>query len=205
MRSGALLLVAWAIGTILVICGYAYAYDGILNEIAFVGVMLLSIPSGGHPFILLAALWLIVPAWMLVGALRRALRRDLRPRWDWMVPALAGIVIAGYLTCGPLMVGDFIRFQIERTGYEAKIDDVRAGRLAVDDDMIAGTAMLAVFHWGGFLSKWEGVVYDEADYFPDPKDPAPAWAKSSLGEEILACPSSVRSMGGHFYVAHFTC
>ena len=207
MRGTALLLLlSWAIGTILVVCGYAYTYGGLLNTVTFTGLMLLSIPSDGHPFILLTVLWLIVPVWVLVDCLHRFLRRDFRPRWHWAVPALAGVVVAGYLSQGLFAMGDILRFQIERAGYQAKIDGVRSGRLPADDDTITGPPMVSVFHWGGFLSKWEGVVYDESDYFGDAKNSsAPVWTTSGLGEQILACPSSVRSMGGHFYVAHFSC
>ena len=206
MRGGSVLLLPWSIGTVLIVCGYAYSYGGMINAMVFAGLMLLSIPSAGHPFILLAVLWLVVPVGALIICLRRFLRRDFRPRWDWAVPALAGVVITGYLNYGPIAVGDIVRFRIERAGFEAKIDAVRAGRLPADDDTFAGPPMVAVFHWGGFLSEWVGVVYDESDYFGDTKNgPVPGWTASSLGEQILACPSSVRSMGGHFYVAHFSC
>jgi len=92
--------------------------------------------------------------------------------------------------------GEWIRFQVEKPGYWAKIN-----QLNPDDG-----PRLAVFPWGGWGGLGERVmVYDESDeiLLEDSKRSA-AW-KKRIERTDLVCSFVAVPQEGHFYKAYLNC
>jgi len=144
-------------------------------------------------------LWLAVPAWALVVAVRRVQARAYRAAaLAALIPAIA-VAVPGN---GPLL-GVFLRFQIERPSYVARIDAAWAGH--ADPDIVARPSVIAFFPWRRSATGSFGVVYDESDAIAEPLERRQElWRQRQVPGELL-CEGRVRPLGGHFYSAGFGC
>lgn len=144
-------------------------------------------------------LWLAVPAWALVAAVRRAQARAYAAAaLAALIPAIA-VAVPGY---GPFL-GVYLRFQTERPGYAARIDAAWAGR--ADPDIAARPSVIAFFPWRTSAAGSFGVVYDESDAIAEPLERRQALWRQRAVPPTLLCEGRVRPLGGHFYSAGFNC
>ena len=144
-------------------------------------------------------LWLAVPAWALVVAvLRLRSRAYVAAALSALLPAIAVAVYDD----GPFL-GVFLRFQVERPGYVARIEAARAGR--DDPNIVAGPTLVAFFPWGGWVTGSFGVAYDESDVIAKPFAlRRELWRDRRVPGEFR-CDGSVSALGNHFYMAGFSC
>jgi len=144
-------------------------------------------------------LWLAVPAWALVVVVRRLQARAyVAAGLAALLPAIA-VAVPSY---GPFL-GVFLRFQIERPAYAARIAAARAGR--DDPDVFTSPSIVAFFPWSGSAVGSYGVVYDESDVIAKPlARRQELWRYRGIPGELL-CDGEAKPLGGHFYIAGFGC
>ncbi len=144
-------------------------------------------------------LWLIVPVWALVVAVRRLRSQAYVAAGLAALIPLVALAVPDY---GPSL-GVFLRFYLERPGYVARIEAARAGR--DDPDIVTGASVVAFFPWSGSATGTYGVVYDEFDVIGKPiAMRQELWRYRPVPGELL-CDGKVRPLGNHFYMAGFIC
>lgn len=146
--------------------------------------------------------WVAVVIWAIGLAIGRVWRRLYRPA---LVAALVPMVAIGTLRHGRDL-GDVVRFEIERPSYVAEIAAARSGIRHEQIEVGVGPPMVAFLPWGGFLSTFRGVVFDETDEIAKPLPVRlAAWGDREIPAELKWCSGDVLPVGGHFYIAHFFC
>jgi hypothetical protein len=146
--------------------------------------------------------WVAVVMWAIGLAIGRVWRRLYRSA---LVAALVPMLAIGTLLHGRDL-GDVVRFQIERPSYVAEIAAARSGDRHEQIEVAVGPPMVAFLPWGGFLSTFRGVVFDETDEIAKPLSVRlAAWGDREIPAELKSCPGDVLAVGGHFYIAHFFC
>ena len=182
----------WALGLfILPVFIFTNDFGPVLLVFSIVFASVFSLP------VVLVCLWAIFKA---TAAAWRAARGK---AWKRCVSALVLplFVVIGLMN-GSLVwsfwdtSGEWIRFQVEKPGYWAKIN-----QLNPDDG-----PRLAVFPWGGWAGLGERVmVYDESDeILLDESKRSAAW-KRRIERTDLACRFVAVPQEGHFYKAHLNC
>ncbi len=151
-------------------------------------------------------LWAIVPVVALVLAIKR-----LRGGHFWRAAAWLSLPAALVLFClkGPV-IGDAAQFWLNKRAYDRAVADAHAGKCSADDRRTWGVdiggadchePVTIIFAWGGFLSMWDGVVYDAADQIAKaPEARSESWRNRDIGE-LLACSRASFAFGNHYYRA----
>lgn len=165
------------------------------------GVEMVFIFSFVFPFIpiliAMTTLWVtgnaVVSAWS--AGRRRAWKRS-----------LSALVLPAFVTAGLMLpraflsiwdtTSDWIRFELEKPGYWAKINTLNP-----EDG-----PRLAVFLWGGWGGLGvRGIVYDESDeVLLDDSQRSPEWKKRTEKTD-LSCGAVAFRMEGHFHKTYFGC
>ena len=197
-RVFACLCILWVVVSVVV--AVLYDYENLAFFLVFSAMLIL--PVG----IFAALLWLSVPGGALYLTYRRLRARNLRAAAGWI---LVPVSVAALVPVGRRW-GDVFVFELHKSQYQDVVRDALAGRCSpspgrrwpVPVDFIQCKPPVAViFPWGGFLSGWEGVVYDAADQISKP--PAlrlRAWSKTTVGQ-ALVYSGARQSLGGHYYLA----
>jgi len=157
-------------------------------------------------FFIFALLWLAVP-WVGLPVWAVAVAAEQLGHGAYKsagLTALVPVLAIGTLAYGRY-IGDAIRFERERPAYAARIDAARKGVVDNDIEVDQGPLMVAFFPWGGFLTTSYGAIFDETDQAAKPlAERLKYWHGRNVPAE-LKCPGDVLSLGGYFYVGHFTC
>lgn len=122
---------------------------------------------------------------------RRAISLALLPL---VVLAGASAPVAVVRFCNRL--GDTLHFELMRGHYLSVVDSMPGGE----------GPKLKIFNWGGMVWASNGVVYDQSDEvkLPHAKQSA-AWRHRANNTELGCGGYSLTPMGGHFYLADFSC
>ena len=191
----------------------AHRIFGIVCGVWLLGSVVL--PAWGmldNPFsllVLLPVLLLVGPA-VPVGALLLGIKRFRKGRYrsglGWLTILAASILLCFH----GRSLGETLRFQWNKPSYDRVVADARAGRCAkadqkhwnVDIDAVdCSDPVTVIFVWDGFLSMWNGVIYDAGDQIAKTsRDRSPAWKNRAIGH-LLSCSGTSRSLGGHYYLA----
>lgn len=164
------------------------------------------------PGSIMVALLILGCAWLAVPIAAAAL--IWRRFWERRYAAAAACSVV-LLAAFPLAyrcreISAFLRFQWEKSAYEAVVADALAGRCTETElkrwhagiaDIDCAPPVLVVFNWGSFLSAWRGVVYDASDQValaPNKRDAT--WQAKGTGE-LLGCSQAELALGGHYYLA----
>jgi hypothetical protein len=79
-------------------------------------------------------------------------------------------------------------------------NDIRSWSAQVDGAFCSGSVTI-IFLWGGFISSWQGVVYDASDEIAKPYcKRSAAWRFRDIGSR-LSYSVARRSLGNHYYLA----
>lgn len=198
-RSGAVvfacLCICWAAGSVFLALIYDY------DDLALCLVFGLFSPVLGA---LGDLLWLSTPCGALFLAYKRLRVRRTRAAVAWLlVPVSAALLM-------PLghRLGDALIFKLHESQYQFVVRQAVAGHCSPPDGgrwpvavdfLQCKPPVIVIFSWGGFLSSWEGVVYDAADQITKP--PAlrqKAWRASNVGS-VLDYSGATQSLGGHYF------
>lgn len=156
--------------------------------------------------ILGALLWLSVPGGALYFAYRRLRSGRMRATAAWMIVPISLVVHtpAGH------RLGDALIFELHKSQYQFVVRRTLAGHCsppergrwpAAVDFLQCKPPVIVIFPWGGFLSSWEGIVYDAADQIAKPPNlRQKAWRTSNVGT-VLDDSGETLSLGGHYYFA----
>ncbi len=156
--------------------------------------------------------WLIyflcAPVWLVFAVLVRSLKQ---------ATMCVGILLVGLAVLGwGTPVDDSLVFRSRLPAYRQFLTGTAEGRCSPSDAWQLGIHLdalacdkpqLFVFPWGGFLSAWQGAIYDETDEIAKlPEKRSPEW-KSREAARLLSCIGVDRAVGGHFYIAsgNFAC
>jgi len=165
------------------------------------GVEMLFIFSVVFPFIpimiAMMTLWVtgnaVVSAWS--AGRRRAWKRSLSALVLPLFMAASLMLPRAFLTIWDT-TSDWIRFELEKPGYWAKINTLNP-----EDG-----PRLAVFLWGGWGGLGvRGIVYDESDeVLLDDSQRSLEW-KKRIEKTDLSCGAVAFRMEGHFHKTYFGC
>jgi hypothetical protein len=150
--------------------------------------------------------WAIVPTVALILAVKRFRAQRFAASIAWLgVPAAAILIYFAGTT-----IGDRVHFWIEKSSYDRVLADAHAGKCEAGDHKPWGVAIDAidchdpitvVFIWDGFLSAWNGVIYDAADEIAKlPEDRSEGWRSREIGK-LLGCSGATYAFGAHYYRA----
>jgi len=157
-----------------------------------------------------ALLWLSTPCGALFLAYKRFRVRRIRAAAAWVLVPVSAVVL---MPVGHRL-GDALIFTLHESQYQFVVRQVAAGHCSPPeggrwpvavDFLQCKPPVIVIFPWGGFLSSWEGVVYDAADQITKP--PAlrqKAWRASNVGS-ALDYSGATQSLGGHFFFGSGTC
>lgn len=161
----AYLCICWAAGSVFV--AMIYDYDDLALYLVFFGFLLPVLGVFG------ALLWLSTPCGALFLAYKRLRVRRTR--------AAAALAARSRLSCAIHALGSPIgrcsHFQAARVPVSVRLAPgcgrplftARRGRWPVAVDFLqCKPPAIVIFPWGGFLSSWEGVIYDAADQINRP-------------------------------------
>lgn len=180
----------------------AVAFD--YDDLALYLVIFLLNPLVG---ILGATLWLSVPGGAIYMAYKRVRAGGIRAAAAWMLVPVSVTVL---MPVGR-RVGDGLIFELHKSQYEFIVRQAMAGHCSPPDGgrwpiavdyLQCKPPVIVIFPWGGFLSSWEGIVYDAADEVAKPPIlRQKTWRETDVGG-VLSDSGATQSLGGHYYFAH---
>jgi hypothetical protein len=159
----------------------------------------------GFAWVVLAA-WLLVPLFAAIQSVRLLVAR--RPMAAFGLLPVPAIAIAIFVFGSTIATETHWRYS--RPSYERVVDDALHGKCsgedrkhwrATIDTYDCERPVTVVFLWGGFLSSWYGVIYDEADEIAKPANGrSNGWKHRDIGA-LLSCSEGYKSLGNHYYLA----
>jgi hypothetical protein len=152
------------------------------------------------------ALWAALPATAALLAIKRLSERRYQAAAGWLTVPAAAV----FLWCFATGLGDMARFRLNKGAYDNVIADARMGKCSMEDIKRWGIPIdgiechdpiTVIFVWGGFVSIWNGVVYDAGDeIIKAPQDRSTGWKKRAIGS-LLSCSGAKTALGDHYYRA----
>lgn len=194
LQAFSYLCIVWLVLSVFVAAVFDY------YNLALYLAFLLFTPLG----ILGALLWLSVPGGILYVTYKKLRAGQIRAAAAWM---LVPVSVAVLMPVGH-RAGDGLIFELHKSQYEFVVRQALAGHCSPPDGgrwpvavefLQCKPPVIVTFPWGGFLSGWEGIVYDAADQVAKP--PAlrqKAWRSSDVGQ-VLNDFGARQSLGGHYY------
>lgn len=192
----AYLCICWVAGSVFL--AMIYDYDDLALYVVAVGFLCPVLGVFG------VLLWLSTPCGALVLAYRRLRVRRARAAAAWL---LVPVSVAVLMPVGHRL-GDALIFKLHESRYQFVVRQAAAGHCSPPDGerwpvavdfLQCKPPIIVIFPWGGFLSSWEGVVYDAGDQIIKP--PAlrqKAWRASDVGS-VLDYSGATQSLGGHYF------
>ncbi len=151
-----------------------------------------------------ALLWLSTPCGALFLAYKRLRIRRIRAAAAWLLVPVSAAV---FMPLGHRL-GDALIFKLHESQYQFVVRQAAAGHCSLADGrrwplavdfLQCKPPVIVIFPWGGFLSSWEGVIYDEADQITKPPTlRQKVWRASNVGS-VLDYSGASQSLGGHYF------
>jgi hypothetical protein len=152
------------------------------------------------------AVWIAAPIAAFVMGIQRLRARRYYHAGAWLMVPAAVIALFFYGSVAGAMAG----FWLNKAAYDRVVSDAAAGRCSSEDRQHWNVAidafscdepLIVVFVWDGFLSSWNGVVYDAADQISkSPRERSKTWNDREVGK-LLSCSRAWLALGGHYYRA----
>jgi hypothetical protein len=150
--------------------------------------------------------WIVTPLAALALSLVRLFQRDYWAAGRLLLFPILTVCLFWYLKIG----GDRVWFELHRPCFDKAIAKLAGDNCASADWITSnlmidaadcGPPMIVVFEFGGFLSMWHGVVYDQSDEFAKPAEQRSESWKKNKSSECLACSIARWNPESHFYLA----